>query len=83
MLVFSRKVGEEIVLPNQGVTIGVVAVKGGQVRLSITAPSEVPVHRKEVWHRIRESRECGPDGCEADGKPFSQVELDIEVLGSR
>ena len=61
MLVLSRKVGEEIVLPNCGVTIGVVAVNGSRVRLGIAAPPETSVHRKEVWHRIRESRESGHD----------------------
>jgi carbon storage regulator CsrA len=37
MLVLSRKVGEEIVLPSHGVTIGVVAARGGRVRLGIAA----------------------------------------------
>lgn len=67
MLVFSRKAGEAIVLPNSGVTIGVVAVKGGQVRLGITAPSEVSVRRGEIGHHTRNSRECGPEVCEAGG----------------
>jgi carbon storage regulator len=70
MLVLTRKAGEEIVLPNQGVTIGVVAVNGRKVRLGIAAPPETSVHRKEVWHRIRESRESGPDSCEADCEPL-------------
>jgi len=60
MLVFSRKVGEEIVLPNCGVTIGVVAVNGRRVRLGIAAPPEITVHRKEVWHRIRASNPLAP-----------------------
>lgn len=67
MLVLSRKVGEEIVLPNCGVTIGVVAVNGNKVRLGIAAPPETSVHRKEVWHRIRESRECNLDSREQQG----------------
>lgn len=55
MLVFSRKAGEAIVLPNSGVTIGVVAVKGGQVRLGITAPTEVSVRRGEIGrHSLRD-----------------------------
>jgi carbon storage regulator len=57
MLVLSRKVGEEIVLPHCGVTVGVVAVKGKQVRLGIAASPEVLVHRGEVWQRICQSRE--------------------------
>ncbi len=68
MLVLTRKAGEEIVLPNRGVTIGVVAVKGKQVRLGITAPADVAVHRGEVWRRIRGSPAAGPDAREANGK---------------
>ncbi len=66
MLVLSRKVGEEIVLPIYGVTIGVVAVAGKRVRLGITAPPDVKVHRKEVWQRARASSEARPGGPVAD-----------------
>ncbi len=59
MLVLSRKTGEEIVLPNCGVTIGVVAVNGKHVRLGIAAPAEIPIHRGEVWNRILETSEFG------------------------
>lgn len=66
MLVLSRKVGEEIVLPNCGVTIGVVSVNGSHVRLGIVAPPETSVHRKEVWQRIHQSHESGHN-CGIDG----------------
>jgi carbon storage regulator len=75
MLVLSRKVGEEIVLPIHGVTIGVVAVAGKRVRLGITAPPDIKVHRKEVWQRARASRsEVGPDGSDADVMPLPHDE---------
>lgn len=61
MLVLTRKVGEEIVLPSHGVTIGVVSVRGKQVRLGVAAPSATSVHRGEVWHRMRTSGAPGPD----------------------
>lgn len=62
MLVLTRKVGEEIVLPNRGVTVGVVGINGKHVRLGITAPLETSVHRKEVWQRIHQPGETGRDG---------------------
>lgn len=59
MLVLTRKLGEEIVIPSLEVTIRVVEVRGEKVRLGIDAPSEIPVHRKEVWNRIQEFQdEC-------------------------
>jgi carbon storage regulator len=51
MLVFSRKPGESVVIGN-GITVTVVAVEGGRVRLGFDAPREVPIHRTEVHQRI-------------------------------
>ena len=52
MLVLSRKIGEQIVLPESGVTVAVLGVNSKRVRLGIEAPSDVTVHRAEVWQRI-------------------------------
>jgi carbon storage regulator len=52
MLVLTRKIGEQIVLPGCGVTIDVVAAGKNQVRLGIAAPAHIAVHRREVWERI-------------------------------
>jgi carbon storage regulator len=53
MLVLSRKLGEEIVVPALQLRLTVLAVEGNTVRLGVTAPAEVAVHRQEVWDRIR------------------------------
>jgi carbon storage regulator len=50
MLVLSRRVGEEIVIAGN-VRVTVVSVEGGKVRLGVSAPTSVPVHRKEVLDR--------------------------------
>ena len=52
MLVLSRKKGEEIVI-NDNVHIVVVDIRGDKVRLGITAPKEIPVHRREIWDLIQ------------------------------
>jgi carbon storage regulator len=51
MLVLSRKLGETICIDNN-IKVTVIAVKGDQVRLGIEAPTDVPVHRKEVYDKI-------------------------------
>jgi carbon storage regulator len=51
MLVLSRKRNETLVIGN-GITVTVLAVDGDRVKLGIVAPSEVPVHREEVYERI-------------------------------
>lgn len=55
MLVLSRRKSEEIVIAGN-IVITVVEIRGDKVRLAITAPKEVPVHRKEVWEAIQEGK---------------------------
>ena len=47
MLVLSRKLGEKIVI-NDNITLTVVAIERGKVRLGIDAPKEVPIYRQEL-----------------------------------
>ncbi len=51
MLVLSRKKNESIVIRDD-ISIVVVEIRGDKVRLGITAPKEVPVHRQEVFEAI-------------------------------
>jgi carbon storage regulator len=68
MLVLSRKVGEKIVIDGQ-ITLTVVRIEGGQIRLGIDAPREVPVVREElIGGRDRDcefAREARPAVAEA------------------
>ena len=58
MLVLSRQLDETIMVGDD-IEIKVVGIDRRQVRLGITAPLGVAVHRKEVWESIhRKSREA-------------------------
>ena len=54
MLVLSRKVGERIWIGND-ISITVVRITGGGVRLGIEAPSEMPVVREELKLKLEQS----------------------------
>jgi carbon storage regulator CsrA len=54
MLVLSRKLNEKIVLPTLGITVQVVSISRGAVRIGIEAPPEVPVLREELQTRQAE-----------------------------
>jgi len=56
MLVLTRKAGESIVIGSQ-IRITVLEMQGRQIRLGIEAPSDIPVHRGEVYERIRKENE--------------------------
>ena len=56
MLVLSRQVDETIMIGDD-IEVTVVDIRGDKVRLGITAPKEIAVHRKEVYEAIkRENR---------------------------
>ena len=48
MLVLTRGLKQQIVIGDQLITVTVLEVKGGRVRLGIDAPPEVAVRRKEL-----------------------------------
>jgi len=55
MLVLSRQRNESIMIGDD-VEIVIVDVRGDKVRLGITAPKTISVHRKEVYIAIQEEK---------------------------
>jgi len=58
MLVLSRKAAEEIVIGDgpDPIIVAVLAVRGGEVQIGVTAPRAVGVHRREVYERLQSQR---------------------------
>jgi carbon storage regulator len=54
MLVLARKVGEKILI-GENVSVTVVRVAQGIVRLGIDAPDEMPIVREEIKHQMKPS----------------------------
>ena len=58
MLVLTRKSQESVVVGGSDhlqcmLKVTVLEISGGKVRLGFEADADVPVHRWEVWERIR------------------------------
>jgi carbon storage regulator len=66
MLVLARKSQEAVVISSsngyeQVLKVTVLQIRGGTVKLGFEAGAEVPIHRAEVWEKIRsESRSTDP-----------------------
>lgn len=75
MLVLSRQRDETIIIGDD-IEITVVDIRGDKVRLGVTAPKSISVHRKEVYDAIRrENREAAqvkPEDLSALGKMAPQ-----------
>jgi carbon storage regulator len=56
MLILTRRVGETVMI-GDNVAVTVLGVKGNQVRVGIKAPKDTPVHREEIFERIRRENE--------------------------
>ncbi len=77
MLVLTRKSLESVVVGGSGglermLKVTVLEIKHGSVRLGFEADADIPVHRLEVWERIRG----------VDGQDRSQGNPAPDVVGS-
>jgi carbon storage regulator len=63
MLVLSRKPGEQIVVPELDLILTVISINGKKVRLGVSAPADISVHRRELWNRVyRPQLKSSPKG---------------------
>lgn len=60
MLVLSRHRDESIMI-GDNIVITVVDVRGDKVRLGIDAPTDIPVHRQEVYDAIQREKNAKKD----------------------
>ena len=78
MLVLSRQRDESIMI-GDNVEIIIVDVRGDKVRLGITAPKDIPVHRREIYDAIKREKGLGPESKEQNGNETpSKPEKDTE-----
>jgi carbon storage regulator CsrA len=55
MLILTRKVNETLMVGDE-VSVTVLGIKGGQIRIGINAPRKIAVHRQEVYEKILQER---------------------------
>jgi carbon storage regulator len=59
VLIITRGTGESLMIGEE-ITVTVLGIKGNQVRIGINAPTNVAVHREEIFNRIQDDIEHTP-----------------------
>ena len=65
MLILTRRINETLNIGDD-VQVTVLGIKGNQVRIGINAPRDVPVHREEIYQRIKREERMGDDAKETE-----------------
>ena len=55
MLILTRRVGESLIIDDH-IVINILSVKGNQIRIGVTGPKEISVHREEIYNRIQSEK---------------------------
>ncbi len=55
MLILTRRVGETIMVGDD-IEVKVLGINGGQVKIGVKAPNNLPVHREEIYYRIQNEK---------------------------
>jgi carbon storage regulator len=74
MLVLTRRANQSIIIGDD-VVVTVLEVRGDQVRIGITAPRDVTVHREEVYRALHEAN----TDAATDGQIASASHIDEEI----
>jgi carbon storage regulator len=69
VLVITRKPGQTIHI-GEGIVVEVVAVRGDQVRLAISADRSVPIHRGELLEQVAEANRAASTAAGPTGLPL-------------
>lgn len=71
MLILTRRIGESVHI-GEDVRLTVLGVRGTQVRIGINAPKEIPVHREEIYYRIKHEQGGGDGNVSPDSGNYKE-----------
>ena len=55
-LILTRRVGQSIFIGDD-VSVTIFSVRGNMVRIGVNAPKSLPVHREEIYNRIKDEED--------------------------
>ena len=69
MLILARRVGETLMIGDD-VTITILSVRDGQIRIGVNAPKNTAVQREEAYEKMRKENAAVVPQVSARGGPF-------------
>ncbi len=81
MLVLTRRNGESIRI-GDGIIVTVLDQSGGQVKVGITAPPQVPIHREEIYLKIKAENLAAAQGSKATDRLLKHLTKKFDIEGS-
>jgi len=55
MLILTRRTDETLIIGKEAnIEITILGIKGNQVKIGISAPGDVPIHRQEIYQKIQD-----------------------------
>ncbi|HEY0455549.1 MAG TPA: carbon storage regulator CsrA [Verrucomicrobiae bacterium] len=81
MLILSRKLNESIIIDGK-IVVKVLRIDKDTVKLGIQAPSELPVHREEIYQAIQRNKQPGING-QQSGATIPGKEASISNVGAK
>lgn len=77
MLILTRRIGESVHIGDD-IRLTVLGVRDSQVRIGINAPKEVPVHREEIYYRIKHEQEMRDGHVGGDAEEIESVDEEVD-----
>ncbi len=77
MLILTRRIGESVHIGDD-IRLTVLGVRDSQVRIGINAPKEVPVHREEIYYRIKHEQEMRGAQAGSDAEEHESVDEEVD-----
>lgn len=56
MLLLTRRIGESLIIGDKEIVVTILGIGGNQIRIGIDAPKKVPVHREEMFFKIKQEK---------------------------
>ncbi|NND82428.1 MAG: carbon storage regulator CsrA [Gammaproteobacteria bacterium] len=81
MLILTRRINETLNIGDD-VQVTVLGIKGNQVRIGINAPRDVPVHREEIYNRIKREERMGAESDDNDSGDDDDYSSDHDLRGA-